>query len=74
MEREYPVPDLTDYYVTESGLVISRKHGKQIKSFNDFTIALSGTNEALILPIFGIFHRSNGLNFGDSIFQGCAYR
>ena len=57
-----------------SAFYVSDRAVAQIESFNDFTIALSGTNEALILPIFGIFHRSNGLNFGDSIFQGCAYR
>ena len=29
MEREYPVPDMPDYFVNEEGQVISRKLGKR---------------------------------------------
>ena len=29
MEREYPVPEMPDYFVNEAGQVISRKHGKR---------------------------------------------
>ncbi len=47
--KEYPIPDLPEYFVTEDGKVISRKHGRylELKVLRKFTKRGSGTRPRL---------------------------